>query len=226
MNSSIDSRSFYQTPQGDRALAVLRAQASKFCPCFPDERILPLGCGDLLLGSLPYVPGRMTSAQGDMFSCLVDSKNKPLPDADIDCVFALHAAKDFSEIEPLLREVWRVLKGEGRLLMIVPRRHSAWAKNPDAPFGQEQAYSASQIKKALKSQGFSVLHIGSALFAPPGKSEDSFSFSYKIEKIAPFLPFCCGGVFLIVAQKRIRGIAGAKKRVRYIEPPLPLPLPI
>ena len=226
MTNFQDSHVFYQTPLGRRTQELLRASVGKLCPCFFNGRVLPLGCADLLLGPITTVSGRMTTAQGEAFSCLVDSKNKPLPDADIDCVVALHAAKEISDIDFLLREIWRVLKGEGRILLIVPRRRSAWAESFDTPFGKEQAYSVPQIKKILKAQGFSVARVRSVLYAPPGKSDAAFA--YVIEKVAPFLPFCHGGVLVISSHKRVYGLAGAKKRKprECTDPLLPLPLPI
>jgi len=228
MTDFADSRNFYQTPRGRETQDLLRAQLGRLCPCFFGGRVLPLGCADLLLGSINAVSGRMTAATGETFSCLVDSKNKPLPDADIDCVVALHSAKEISDMDFLLREIWRVLKGEGRLLLIVPRRRSAWADNPDTPFGNEQAYSVPQIKKILKAQGFSVMRVRSALYAPPGNTDGSFPFAYGIEKIGPLVPFCHGGVLVISARKRVYGLSGEKKRKsrECADPLLPLPLPI
>ncbi len=228
MTDFADSHHFYQTLLGRETQDNLRSAIGRLCPCFFDGRVLPLGCADLLLGSATTVSGRMTTTMGETFSCLVDSKNKPLPDADIDCVVALHAAKEISDMDFLLREIWRVLKGEGRLLLIVPRRRSAWAENLDTPFGKEQAYSVPQIKKILRTQGFSVARVRSALYAPPGKPDAPLPFSYGIEKVAPFVPFCHGGVLIISAHKRICGLAGAKKwgARECADPLLPSPLPI
>jgi SAM-dependent methyltransferase len=227
LNDSVDSRVFYQSQRGRRIQELLRTHIGKMWADISNERILPLGCASLLFNSPPLVSGRMTATQEENFSCLVDSKNKPLPDADLDCIVALHAAATSSEMTFLLREAWRVLKGEGRLLIIVSRRHSAWAQNPDTPFGCEEAYAATQIKNALSNQGFFVTRARRALYASPHCLETSFSLARNIEMIAPFL-LCGGGVLLVEGQKRILGIAGAKKlkRAPASDPLFPLPLPI
>jgi hypothetical protein len=126
-----------------------------------------------------------------------------------------------------LREAWRTLKGEGLLLLAVPRQSGAWAKNPNTPFGREEAYSARQIKKALTDQGFIVTRLRRALFAPPDGAETFLPLACKIEGMAPFL-FFGGGVFFVEGRKRVCGFAGAKKRERENSrnPLLPLPLPI
>ncbi|MFA5040917.1 MAG: hypothetical protein WC464_04705 [Bdellovibrionales bacterium] len=221
-----DSRDFYQSPIGRRTLDVLRARVREMAPAFADERVLPLGSASLLLDSPSFVSGRLTSERDENFSCLVDSKNKLLPDGDIDRIVVLHAVAEAEDMTLLLREAWRVLKGEGRLLLIVPRLGSAWAQNPDTPFGKEKAYSAAQIKKALTRQGFFVARLKRALYAPPDCSDTFFSLSQKMESALP-CPFG-GGVFLIAARKRILGLAGAKKvKARAASDPfLPSPLPI
>ena len=227
LTPSVDSQEFYQSQRGRVTQAILRAHVDRLWPDISGTRILPLGSGALLLGSLPFVSGRMTATQGETFSCFVDSKNKPLPDADLDRIVALHAMATSSDMELGLREAWRTLKGEGRLLIVVPRRCGAWAKKPDTPFGREEAYSGRQIKKALTDQGFIVTRIRRALFAPPDGAEAFLSLAYKIETIAPFL-FFGGGVLFVEGRKRVCGFAGAKKRAREHSrnPLLPLPLPI
>jgi SAM-dependent methyltransferase len=224
-----DSQDFYQSRTGRAAQGLLRARIGKRWSGLANGRVLPLGRAALVLDETPFISARMTGAQEETFSCLVDSKNKPLPDADIDRAIMLHALKAESDLEPVLREIWRVLKGEGRLLMVLPRAGSAWARNPDTPFGHEPAYTASQIKKILKRHGFFVARMNRALYARPCAPEPNFLRALEIERAAPgiFLRFG-GGVLLVEARKRICGIAGAKqkKRPRCANPLLPLPLPI
>jgi SAM-dependent methyltransferase len=229
----VDKQDFYQGRLGRKTQDILRAQTNKIwpnnSPGLSAERILPLGCGALLLGALPVVSARMTEAQGETFSCLVDSQNKPLPDGAIDRVLTLHAFETSCEIEPLLHEIWRVLKGEGRLLMILPKKHGAWEDDPGTPFGREPAFSPSQIKNILRHQGFLVERVCRGLYASPKGLDCDNSLAHKIEKHAPglFLTFG-GGVLFIEARKRVYGLAGIKgrKQQRCADPLFPLPLPI
>jgi SAM-dependent methyltransferase len=225
----VNLQGFYQSEVGRRTLDILRAPIDALWPDTSKERVASLGCGALLLGSRHAVSARMTSAQEVPFSCLVDSKNKPLPDGDFDRVIALHAVPSACESEPLLCEIARVLKGEGRLLMILPRHGGAWAQNTDTPFGKEPAYSPAQIKRILNDRGFFVARVRRALYAPPSASERGLFSAYEIEKFAPwlFLRFG-GGVLLIEAQKRVYGFVNAKeqKRRRCADPLLAAPLPI
>jgi SAM-dependent methyltransferase len=223
-----DSCGFYQSPLGQRTLALLRAHVEDFDPGLSGARILTLGQSALLLGSTPTSCARMTRPDEAPFSCLVDSKNKPLPDASFDFVIALHMPSAFFEAESFLREVRRVLKGEGRFLTILPRHGGAWAQNTLTPFGCEPDFTTRQIRNILNNQGFIVECIDRALYAPPTDIWDSFSLADKIEIIAPwlFLHFG-GGVLLVEVRKRVCGFAGCcKERRRRSDRLLPLPLPI
>jgi len=221
-----NSRDYYQTPQGRLALGFLRAHVENMGSNILGARILPLGCGDLLLKNEPFVTGRLTAAQEEPFSCFVDAQNKPLPDADIGCVIALHAAVTAHDIGSLLREAWRVLKGEGRLLIFVPRRGSTWAQNPASPFSKEGAYAAVQIENLVRMQGF-VPRTRHVLLASPGLCQKIEPLALKMESLAPFL-FWGGGVLAVEGQKRVLGFAGPQKinREADINPLMPLPLPI
>ncbi|OYV49605.1 MAG: methyltransferase type 11, partial [Rhodospirillales bacterium 20-60-12] len=65
------------------------------------------------------------------------------------------------------REVWRVLKDDGRLLVVVPNRSSAWAYLESTPFGHGQPYSSGQLGRLLSKTLFRVERRDSALYMPP-----------------------------------------------------------
>ena len=62
-------------------------------------------------------------AAGNVLSVLVDEAMLPLPDASVDRLLVRALPGGLRErAGPLLREIWRVLAPEGRLLLIVPNR--------------------------------------------------------------------------------------------------------
>jgi len=170
----------------------------------------------------------MTSAQDSPFCCLVDSRNKPLPDSSFDRIIALHAEID--DPVPFLKDAWRVLKGEGSLLIVLPKMNSAWAKCPSTPFGKEPAFSAAQIKRALIDQGFMPPRVRFALLARPDEASELFSLASLIEKQVPSPLFgFASGALVVEAKKRICGFSGskAKKNQEHCADSLyPSPLPI
>ena len=66
-------------------------------------------------------------------------------------------SKNSTDPVGLLREVWRVLSGGGRLLAVVPNRRGLWARMDTTPFGHGRPYSRSQITHLLRETWFTPL---------------------------------------------------------------------
>ena len=47
-------------------------------------------------------------------------------------------------------EIWRVLSGNGRLLVIAPNRRGIWARFEHTPFGHGRPYTSSQLYRLLR----------------------------------------------------------------------------
>jgi hypothetical protein len=223
------SRQFYESRAGRAAKEILRARVRQLWPDVARERLLPLGCAELLIDSPSIVAAHMTGAKDQPFCCLADSRDKPLPDASLDRVIALHTAETSEDMDFLLREIWRVLKGEGRVLLILPRRNSGWATNPATPFGREQAYGTKTIKGLLNKHFFTIESISPALYLPPWIALGHEFIAQKIDLCSSLLFFQQGGgVLLVEARKRVHGLATERARTNSLQPdPLfPMPLPI
>ena len=67
----------------------------------------------------------------------------------------------------LLREIWRVLKDDGRIIVVAPNRTGLWAHLDHTPFGQGQPYSPGQINRLLASAMFRPERRETALYTPP-----------------------------------------------------------
>ena len=86
----------------------------------------------------------MAGAQGVVFwpregpniACLADLTRLPLEDETVDRTVAMHALEEAENPDIFLREVWRVLKGQGRALFIVTSRRGWWAHSDETPFRQ------------------------------------------------------------------------------------------
>ena len=53
----------------------------------------------------------------------------PLPDMSVDRVLLVHALEVTEHLEVLMREIWRILNGSGRLLVVAPNRRAIWARS-------------------------------------------------------------------------------------------------
>ena len=91
----------------------------------------------------------------------------PLTDAAVDRVLLIHALEMADDPVTLLREVWRVLSPNGRLLAVVPNRRGLWARIDTTPFGYGRPYSRSQITRILRETLFTPKGWGEALYVPP-----------------------------------------------------------
>src|SRR4029077_6328042 len=67
-------------------------------------------------------------------AALAEEDGRPRTDSAVDGVLLVHALEMSSDPVGLLREVWRVLAGGGRLLVVVPNRRGGWACVGATPF--------------------------------------------------------------------------------------------
>ena len=61
------------------------------------------------------------------------------------CILVVHGLEEAEGLRPLLRQLWRVLAPEGRLLLVAPNRASLWAQMERSPFGHGRPFSRSEL---------------------------------------------------------------------------------
>ena len=54
----------------------------------------------------------------------------------------------------MFKEIWRVLAGGGRLLVVAPNRRGIWARLDGTPFGSGQPNTMSQLSRLLRDELF------------------------------------------------------------------------
>ena len=236
----LDLREFYLGSLGLTVRHVLRARLRHIWPNIKGERILMLGFGTPLmrpfLEDAGSILAMMPSGQGATYwpregpnlTSLVDMNHLPLPDDCVDRVVLIHAFEGVADTHGLLQEVHRVLKANGRMLLIVPNRHGLWAHSDRTPFGNGQPYSSTQVKAVLRDEGFLIDRTSRALYFPPTSSRLILSFAEYIEKYAGKILPGLGGLLLVEAGKQLYSpllIKSASPRHRLVLP-LPLPSPI
>jgi SAM-dependent methyltransferase len=112
-------------------------------------------------GAMPWSPA------GRNVTALVEEQGLPFPDASFDCVLIVHGLELTEAQRPFMRELWRVLTSDGRLMAIVPNRASLWAQLETTPFGHGQPYSRRQLDRLFERSLFQVEYWDTALFMPP-----------------------------------------------------------
>ena len=110
---------------------------------------------------------RWPSAAANL-SCTAEEDALPFPDlCSTACCWCMGWRRPRTRAA-MLREVWRVLKDDGRLLVVAPNRRGMWAHVESTPFGQGQPYSPGQIGRLLAGVAcFVSSGATTALYLPP-----------------------------------------------------------
>lgn len=170
---------FYATPTGLVAARLLRERLRAFWPSLPGQSVLGLGYASPFLRLWraeaahcvalvpPHLPPWRWPRKLPCRTAVAEEDALPFPDLCFDRILLVHGLETAENARRLLREAWRVLKDDGRLLVAAPNRLGLWAQLDRTPFGHGQPYSTGQLERLLQRQMFRVERRGQALFVPP-----------------------------------------------------------
>lgn len=226
----IDLNTFYASPLGHVARRIIRRRIRALWPDLRGQSVLGLGFATPYLrpfrGEAERVMAIMPATLGVMawppdearLVALSDESELPLPDGSINRALLVHAIESSEQLRPMLREIWRVLDGGGRLLVVVPNRRGIWARFERTPFGSGHPFSPPQLSRLLRDSLFSPLTTETALYMPPLRSRMMLSVAGAWERVGERwgLPFA--GAVIIEASKQVysvnpeRLISAAKRR--------------
>lgn len=227
-------RDFYATPLGQIARRLLARRIRAQWGPAAGETIASLGFGTPFIGAYrgearclgAFMPSRQGAliwpAGAPILSTLVEEDQLPLPDNSIDRLLVVHCLEVAESVTPLIRELWRVLKPEGRLLIVVPNRRGLWAHMDTTPFGYGSPYSRSQLDSLLSQCLFAPLTFGTALHVPPFDRGIVVRSAMAWERVGARLSPGLGGVLVVEARKQmvapIKGIPVRAKALRVLVP--------
>jgi SAM-dependent methyltransferase len=201
---------FYATPRGAMVARLLRERLGTLWPSLGGLSVLGLGYAAPYLRLWREQAQRciaLTPAQGmavrwpaglPNLSCAGQEDALPFPDLCFDRILLMHGLEAAENARRLLREVWRVLKDDGRLLVVAPNRRGLWAYVESTPFGHGQPYSAGQIGRLLAASMFRVERRDAALFVPPVRLRSARLFEHGARHV---LPLAMAGLTLTEAVK-------------------------
>src|SRR5512145_1862808 len=171
-----------------------------------------------LAALMPAHQGALAWPQtGNVLSVLVDEVMLPLPDASVDLLLCVHCLEVAESTRPMLREIWRVLAPEGRLLLIVPNRRGIWARLDTTPFGHGRPYSRGQLERLLGDALFTPVEWASALYMPPVNRRWLVRWATVFERLGPRLWPGFAGVIIVEARKELMGAVPKTAPARRIE---------
>lgn len=139
-------------------------------------------------------------------SAAAEEDSLPLADVSIDRLLMIHGLEHAEAARRMLREAWRVLRPEGRMIVVVPNRASPWAYLERTPFGHGQPYSAAQLGRLLAGSMFRVERRDMALLIPPLGLGKDLSTADLLERIGRRAVPQLGGVVLAEAVKDVAGV--------------------
>jgi SAM-dependent methyltransferase len=153
-------------------------------------------------------------------AALVDETELPLTDSAVDRVLLVHALEMADDPIRLLREVWRVLSANGRLLAVVPNRRGLWARMDNTPFGHGRPYSRPQITRILRETLFTPKGWGEALFVPPVPRNWFLRSAGAWERAGPTVLAPFPGVHIVEATKQAYRAIPVRREKRALVPRL------
>jgi SAM-dependent methyltransferase len=204
---------FYASPRGAVAASLVRARIAALWPsvarcdvlgvghvgpyldCWREEAARCIACAPASIGPARWPAG------GRSLICAGEGDLLPFPDLSFDRVLLVHGLEAADNARRMLREVWRVLRDDGRLLVVAANRRGLWAHLDSTPFGQGQPFSTGQVGRLLGASMFAVERRDSALFVPPSTAPLVLHAAPLIEQAGRHVASRFAGVTLTEAMK-------------------------
>lgn len=207
---------FYGTHLGQVAGVLIRSRLQILWPDLSGSSLLGLGF------PLPYLRHtwrsqavRVIAAVNPSFAVgpwpqhspnlvtLAEDHALPLPDCSVDRVLLVHALEATDHVGRLMREVWRVLAEDGRIIVVAPNRRGLWAHAERTPFGHGRPFSAGQLERLLPGHMFQCERTEHALFVPPTQMRLVLRGARAWEAVGRRVLPAMSGVVLMEARKHV-----------------------
>jgi hypothetical protein len=237
---AVDLKEFYDTTQGRMVQRILRQRLRALWPNVKGRRMAAVGyalpCLKPFAQEAERIVALMPRQQGAVFwppekgglTTLCDEGQWPIETNSIDSLLVMHGTPGHESLDAVLREAWRILTGQGSLILIVPNRSGLWARFDHTPFGHGAPYSMGQMKSALKDYMFMPERMERALFVPPSVSPLMLVTAPLWERLGRRFFNAFGGVNIIEATKQLYagtpvGVAASTAETRrFVATPRPL----
>jgi SAM-dependent methyltransferase len=221
-----DLREFYATALGQSVRRLLSHRIRARWRGIGGATLIGLGYSTPYLGAFRGEVRRLGALMPDdqgalvwprdapTLSVLVDEGRLPLADGSVDRLLAVHCLEVAERVRPLLREMWRVLSPEGRLMLVVPNRRGVWARLDNTPFGQGRPYSRRQLEVLLRDALFTPLDLSGALYLPPVGRPMLLRSATAWERVGAAMSPAFSGVIIAEARKELIAPIGKPAKAR------------
>lgn len=226
----LDLRAFYANPLGEAARSAISRQVRLAWGEARGLAILGLGYATPFLARFMPTAERiavaMPAGQGvelwpegaRNLACLADETALPFSAAQFDRALVVHALEECDAPDRLLAEATRVLKPNGRLIVVAVNRRSLWAGADGTPFGHGRPYTRRQLEMAIVHAGLQPRAWSRALYAPPWPAVAGLSD--MIEQAGSRLQAPGAGLLLMEAEKQVFAVRPKARLARVVVPAL------
>jgi len=205
---------FYDSPMGQVARRMILRRIRLLWPSTEHCRVLGYGFATpylrLLQSESERVIAVMPAQQGVVgwpseapLVALGEEDALPFPDAMFDRIVVVHGLEGADAVRPVMRQLWRVLAPEGRMLIVAPNRASLWAQLERSPFANGRPYRRGELDRLLRASMFEPLRWDRALYGPPLQSRRLIGSGTGWERLGRRLWPGLGGVHLVEASKSL-----------------------
>lgn len=222
-----DYDAWYETPLGRKVDQLEQCLFMRLAAPKPGERVLDGGCGTgrlslalaergLVVTGVDLSPGMLevardrTKSYANVTLVQADVESLPFPSLSFDLVAAFTVLEFTVNAEAAIRELWRLVKPGGRLVIGVLNSWSPWAWQRRRRactghnvFAHARFFSPWSLKAVLAANtGESHLVWGACVFIPPWSGPLLISAAATLDRIAhPFLkPF---GALIVMRAERL-----------------------
>ncbi len=237
-------RQFYQSPLGRFVVSALDKKIRFFWPDLKTDTRLLAGVGyafpflndapdskHIAVMAAGLGAQRWPADDGDATRAgrvvVADDHVLPFAEQSIDRLLLVHAVENADYLRELMAEAWRVLKPNGRMLLVVPSRAGLWSHVDKTPFGHGRPYSMKQMRNLLRAADFVVERHTRALYAPPSHNRLLIRLAPMLDIAGEMLLPKFGGVVLVEASKHLYNVTpilargGVKPRENWGVEPVP-----
>lgn len=183
--SVYDLKDFYASPSGGIVRSVLAHSIRTWWDNLKGFRVIGIGYTQPYLELFTGEAERVISVSPAFQGCypwpdpqynmavLAEESELPLETNSVDRVLLVHSL-EYAELQRSnLQEIWRVLKSNGRLIVVAPNRSGLWSRAEWSPFGHGSPFSKEQLRFVLRENLFVYERANTILFTPPALELDS-----------------------------------------------------
>ncbi|MDP2697222.1 class I SAM-dependent methyltransferase [Thalassospira sp.] len=222
----VDLHRFYADRLGQAARRIIRRRLRLMWSDVRGMRVLGFGYATPYLrpfvGEAERVMAFMPARQGCVHwpagepnhVALTEETMLPLPDSSVDRILLVHLVEHSDSQSRLLRECWRILTPNGRIIVVTPNRSSLWSWSENTPFGYGHPYSVSQLQNLMRENMFLPVQHSRALFMPPTRRGWFLGWANGFENIGSRLFKAFAGVSIVEAGKQLYASSGTPARKR------------